>query len=635
METSSQVAIFIDFENVAISAEDLYGKCDLGLIMAVAEQWGRIVIRRAYCDWTGFEQYQQDLIEHAIELTQLFRYSPRHRKNAADIQMVVDALETAFTHPEMATFVLVTGDSDFSAVARKLRAYGKVVIGVGLRQSTSEVLVKACDHFVLYDTLIDDTRTSVYRLEKSRQLLLDALRLILPQVEEDAINGSQLKMMMLKMDPTFNEADLGYPQFRSFLEAQSDLVRVQVRDQILWVSLKSSLALPSTEDELMRYRVALSAAGLILLDPHTRADVLLDLYTLLAEAPGKYTLDQAAIRLKAKYDAENVLRSREEVQEVARLVKYADVLITRPQSWQLDPLTLKTGLQAQDFVDRSESAYLIVMIQNNLELKPDLLAQLLFGTLDQRARVVRLTMLAKQAWTATLESERKAQVPVSEGACYLNDIPQLLPVLQALDKVKLEGKISLERAAQLNQEGLQLRMTDFEKARGYFIQAARMVCHLMQSGVQGASRMELEWYLASYCAASAGLYYFRSEYTQAKAYYLSFFTLAKENEPVWEKVHRLVEPLLSFYFIIAAGAYGELLEFRPGRTHPARMAIALHTYPNDTVRDRWLELARELYLVNPAILRIVIRRLEILEQTAQISGTRETRLALEAIVLQA
>ena len=633
METSSQVAIFLDFENIAISAEDLYGKCDLGLIMAVAEQWGRIVIRRAYCDWTGYEQYQQDLIEHAIELTQLFRYSARHRKNAADIQMVVDALETAFTHPEIETFILATGDSDFSAVARKLRAYGKTVIGLGLRQSTSEVLVKACDHFVLYDTLIEDTRTSVYRLEKSRQLLLDAMRMMIPQVEDNTINGSQLKMMMLKMDPTFNEADLGYPQFRNFLEAQADLVRVEVRDQILWASLKPSLALPPTEDELMRYRVALSTAGLILLDPHTRADVLLDLYTLFAEAPDILTLDQAVIRLKAKYDAENVLRSREEVQEVAKLVKYADVLMHRPQSWQLDPLTLKAGLLAQDFVDRSESAYLTVMIQNNLELKPDLLAQLLFGTLDQRPRVVRLTTLAKQAWAATLESERKAQIPISEGACYLNDVPQLLPILQAMEKVELEGTISLERAAQLNQEGLQVRMTDFDRARGYFIQAARMVCELMQTGVQGAGRMELEWYLGSYCAASAGLHYFRSEYTEAKSYYLSFFALAKETEPVWEKVHRLVEPLLSFYFIIAAGAYGELLEFRPGRTHPARMAIALYTYPNETVRDQWLALARELYAVNPTVLRIVVRRLEILEQTAQISGTRDTRRALESIVL--
>jgi len=629
-----QVAIFVDFENVAISAEDLYGKCDLGLIMAVAERWGRIVIRRAYCDWTGFEQYQQDLIEHAIELTQLFRYSSRHRKNAADIQMVVDALETAFNHPEIETFILVTGDSDFSAVARKLRAYGKKVVGVGLRQSTSEVLVKACDHFVLYDTLVEDTRTSVYRLEKGRQLLLDVMRLLLPQVEGDAVNGSQLKMMMLKMDPTFNEADLGYPQFRSFLEAQSDLVRVDVREQILWVSLKPAVARTAIEDALMQYRVSLSTAGLSLLDPHTRADVLLDLYALLSEAPGVYTFDQAIIHLKAKYDTENVLRSREEVQEVVKLIKYADVLTVRPQSWKLDALTVKAGLQAQDFVDRSESAYLTVLLQNNLELKPDLLAQLLFGTLDQRARVMRLITLSRQTWAAAVESARKAQVPISEGACYLNDIEQLLPILHALEKVDLTAPPSLERAAQLNQEGLQIRMTDFEQAREYFIQAARMMCDLMRAGSQGVGRMELEWYLASYCAASAGLYYFRAEYTQAKAYYLAFFALAKETEPVWEKVQRLVEPLLSFYFILAAGAYGELLEFRPGRTHPARMAIALYTYPNETVREQWLALVQELYAINPAVLRSVVRRLEILEQTTQVPGARETRLVLENKVLK-
>jgi hypothetical protein len=276
----------------------------------------------------------------------------------------------------------------------------------------------------------------------------------------------------------------------------------------------------------------------------------------------------------------------------------------------------------------------MVMLQNNLELKPDLLAQLLFGTLDQRARVMRLISLARQAWAAAVESARKAQVPINEGACYLNDIEQLLPILNALEKVKLTGPLSLERAAQLNQEGLQVRMTDFEQAREYFIQAARMVCDLMRAGSKGAGRMELEWYLASYCAASAGQYYFRSEYTQAKEYYLAFFALAKETEPVWEKVQRLVEPLLSFYFIIAAGAYGELLEFRPGRTHPARMAIALYTYPNETVREQWLTLVQELYTINPAVLRSVVHRLEILEQTTQVPGARETRLALETKVLK-
>ena len=110
------------------------------------------------------------------------------------------------------------------------------------------------------------------------------------------------------------------------------------------------------------------------------------------------------------------------------------------------------------------------------------------------------------------------------------------------------------------------------------------------------------------------------------------FALAKETEPVWEKVQRLVEPLLSFYFIIAAGAHGELLEFRPGRTHPARMAIALYMYPDGEVREQWLNLVQELHTVNPTVLRTVIRRLEILEQTNPPPGTRETRLAMEMVV---
>ncbi|MBN1873110.1 MAG: NYN domain-containing protein [Anaerolineae bacterium] len=631
MESKPQVAIFMDFENVALSAEDLYGKCDLNLIMNVAEQWGHSVIRRAYCDWTGFAQYQQDLIEYSFELTQLFRYSSRHRKNAADIQMVVDALETAFTHPEVNVFVLVTGDSDFSAVARKLRAYGKQVIGIGLRQSTSEVLVKACDHFVLYDTLIEDTRTSVYRLERARQLLLDVMRMLLPQVEGDAVNGSQLKMMMLKMDPTFNEADMGYPQFRNFLEAQSDLVKIALRDQVLWVSLKPAAMLEPAEDELLQYRLALSTAGLRLLDPHTRTDILLDLYTLFSEAAGVYTLDKAIIQLKVNYDTDNILRSREEVQEVARLVKYADVWLSPPQSWQLDALALRNDVQAQEFVDRSESAYLVVMIQNNLELQSAPLAQLLFGTLDQRARVDHLIDLAQQTYIQSQVLD-KTQCAVGAGICYLNEIAELEQVLKELEAVRLEGPLSLEHAAELNREGLRVRMTNFEQAREHFIQAARIVCDLMAAGERGASRMDLEWYLASYCAATAGVHYFRVEYEQAKDYYLAFFALAKETEPVWEKVQRLVEPLLSFYFILAAGAQGELLEFRPGRTHPARMAIALYTDPNETIREQWLALVERLHQVNPAVLRIVIRRLETLEQTSPLPGTRETRLALERIV---
>ncbi len=631
--TDSQVAVFIDFENVAITAEEIYGKCDLNVIMATAGQWGRCSIRRAYCDWTGFSQYQQDLIEHSIELTQLFRYSARHRKNAADIQMVVDALEVAFTHLEVDTFVLVTGDSDFSAVARKLRAYGKTVVGIGLRQSTSEVLVKACDEFILYDTLVGpETRTAAHSLERARLLLLGAMRTLLPQVESNTVNGSQLKLMMVKMDSAFNETELGYRQFRDFLEAQSDIVRIDFVDNVLVASLKPTATMEPEQGQLLEYRVALSAAGLGLMDPHARTAILQDLFALLSDAPGVYTLDEVVIQLKAKYDADNVLRSREDVQEIAKLMRYADIFTTRPQSWQLDKLAFRPDLQAQSFVDCCESGYIAVLIQKNLNLRHDILALLLFGTSDQGSRVEQLAMLASETWAVDKKLDRDAQGEARDWRRYLREIPEMLIVIQDLSATLLDETPSLARAAELSDMGMRIRTTDFEKARLHFLKAARMMCDLIESGEPGANMPDLEWYLASYCAASAGSYFFRFDYDQAQTYYLAFFALAKETEPVWDKVQRLVEPLTSFYFTIAANVHRELLEHPPGRTHPARLAIALFVHTNPAVREYWLSQVRELNRTNSAILRMVIQRIDHFERAAEVPGARETRQALETIL---
>ncbi|MBN1487543.1 MAG: NYN domain-containing protein [Anaerolineae bacterium] len=625
-----QVAVYVDFENIALSAEQTYGKCDLNAIMEAAERWGRIAVRKAYCDWTGFSQYQQDLIEHSFELTQLFRFSSRHRKNAADIQMVVDALETAFTHPEIETFVLVTGDSDFSAVARKLRAYGKRVVGIGLRQSTSEVLVKACDHFILYDTLIEpDTRTAVYRLERARQLLVDAMHTLIPQVAGQDVNASALKVMMLKLDPTFNEADMGYQQFRDFVEGQSDLVDVQLEEKTLLVTLRAERRKQLEEEATFEYRVALTNVGLRLMDPHTRSGILRDLHQLLSQAPDIYTLDQAVLQLKAQYDAENVLRTREEVQEVVKLLRYTDVLDPHPQSWQLDPLTLKANIQAQTFVDYCESGYIALFMRKNLPIKPSLLASLLFGTLDQQARVERLAEIAEKICAES--PQFMAETLGISGTCNLKEEPELDIIFQDLEALDLDEEPTLIRAAELNGAGLRIRTTDFEQARIYFLKAARMICDLLDDGEPGASTMDLEWYLASYCAATAGANFFRFDYNRAATYYLAFFALARETSPAWEKIQRLIQPLLSFYFAIAANEYGEMLAFPPGRTDPARIAVELYMHDNLAVRQHWRHQISELHRVNPAILRMLVQRLWTFEKTAEIEGTRETRNALEML----
>jgi uncharacterized LabA/DUF88 family protein len=630
-----QVGVFIDFENIVISAEQSYGHCQLGRIFEAAERWGRCIIRRAYGDWTHFEEYRYDLIGHSVDLIQLFHYGGQRQKNAADIQMVVDVLETALTHPDIDTYVLVSGDSDFSAVARKLRNYGRKVIGIGLREATSEVLVKACDQFILYDTLIEpETRTMAYTLERARQLLLDTMRKLDPRSAGQEVLATRLKLTMLAQDPTFTELSLGFGQFKEFLEAQEDLVELSKKSETeLVVALKPSATREPLREEMAQYRLALETAGLRLVDPHTRTEILSDLFNLLQKRPGELTLDQASLQLKTHYDTTNVLRTRDEVQEVVKLVRYADVLDGRPQSWELDPLVLKVDLSVQDLVDRCESAYIAALLQKNLIVEPDLLALLLFGTLDQRARIERLARAAQQ--NTPTKQERALAVSDAEWSAFLREDKELQILFHDLEGCVLGEESTLQTAQEWNDRGLQLRTTDFEQARHCFLRAARMMCELLRKEEPGASLIDLKWYLASYCAAAAGASFFRDDFGLAAQYYQAFFSLVQETDAVWDKVQRLVQPMLSFYFTIAASEFGHWLDVQPGRTVPARILVKLHQHEDEKTRERWQQLAVELARINSALVRIVIQQLEAMEKLADTPAPGEVRFILAEMVREA
>jgi hypothetical protein len=600
--------------------------------MEAAERWGRCIIRRAYGDWTRFEKYKHDLIAHSMDLVQLFHYGGQRQKNAADIQMVVDVLETALTQPEIGTYVLVSGDSDFSAVARKLRNYGRQVIGIGLRQATSEVLVKACDQFILYDTLIEpETRTMAYTQERARQLLVDTMRRLDPQPNGQGVLATRLKLAMLRQDPTFSEITLGFAQFKEFLDAQKDVVVLHQRNETeLFVALRPSAPREPLREEMAQYRLALETAGLRLVEPHTRAEILLDLFDLLQQQPGRHTLDQAVLQLKIQYDTSNVLRTRDEVQEVVKLVRYAQVLERQPSSWELDPLDLKADLSAQAFVDRCESAYVVALLQKNLIVEPDLLALLLFGTLDQRARTERLLRAAQQSLPRKLEAA--PGLPSLEGSAFLREDAELEIVLDDLRGCVLGEEPTLQAAQDWNDRGFHLRTTDFEQARQCFLQAARMMWALLTREERGASLTELNWYLTSYCASAAGASFFRDDWAPAARYYLAFFSLAQETDPVWDKVQGLVQPMLSFYFTIAASEYGHWLDVQPGRTVPGRILVKLHGHQDEQTRARWQELATDLARVNLAVLRIIIQQLEAMQKLSDSPATDQVRAILVEIV---
>lgn len=617
----SPVALFMDFENLAISAEEAFGRLKTEILIRTSEQFGRCVAKKAYGDWTRFGKYSQDLLEYAIEAIQLFHYGGYNDKNAADIQMVVDILEMLFTHPEVEVYVLATGDSDFSAVARKLRSYGKRVIGIGLQQATSEVLVNSCDQFLIYDAIVEPaTRTQSYSLEKARQLLLNTMQAMSRQTGGQPILAAPLKNLMLQKDPTFSEGKLGFSQFRDFLAEQADMVEIGNRENQVVVSLNPGITEKASSDPSMEYRTALDREGLPLLDPYTRTSVLRDFFILLKENPGGYTLLDAETHLKAHYDSSNILRSRDEVHEVIKLARFVDVIVPKPQSWELDALTLRPDLDQQAFIDYCESVYIATFIARNLRVDAELISKLLFGTVDKQSRVSQLIDIARSKGpdAAQTKKNRSRQLPA-----WITGKSYLLPAWNDLESFELDGEPTLERALLASEEGMRIRSSDFEQAKRYHIEAAKIIYLLLEKKVPGASLVDLQWQLSSYCAAAAGAAFFRHEYPSAIDYYLAFFSITIETEPVWEKVDRLVLPMLSFYFTIAANQEQVMLDVSPGHKHPAHIAAAVLNSPNPQVQDRARELARKLAEINPALLRKIIERLDTVRLQGKEQRTEE------------
>lgn len=148
------VAVFIDFENIVTAAESRYYTLDLNRLFAELGRRGRLVLKRAYGDWSRFTKYRDDLLRHGVDLIQIYAYGHKIARNRADVRMAIDAMEVLFTHPDVQIFAIVSGDSDFSSLITRLREHGKVVIGIGVQGATSDLIPALCDEFIYYDTLI-------------------------------------------------------------------------------------------------------------------------------------------------------------------------------------------------------------------------------------------------------------------------------------------------------------------------------------------------------------------------------------------------------------------------------------------------------------------------------------------------
>jgi uncharacterized protein (TIGR00288 family) len=232
-----KIAMFCDLENIAIGVRDsAIKKFDINLILERLLEKGKIIVKKAYCDWERYSDYKRPFHEAAIEMIEIPQkhYSG---KNSADIKMVVDAMDLCYSKEHLDTFVIVSGDSDFSPLVSKLKENDKTVIGVGVKDASSALLIANCDEFIYYEDIWRDRQSAptVEAPDKKKseafRLMVDAMQ-ALSRENKDVLWGSMIKQTMQRKKPSFNEGYYGYSTFSDLLEdaERNNLIKLK-KDQ--------------------------------------------------------------------------------------------------------------------------------------------------------------------------------------------------------------------------------------------------------------------------------------------------------------------------------------------------------------------------------------------------------------------
>jgi uncharacterized protein (TIGR00288 family) len=254
----TNMALFCDFENVALGVRDAkYAQFDIKKVLERLLLKGSIVVKKAYCDWDRYKEFKATMHEAAFELIEI-PHVRQSGKNSADIRMVVDALDLCYTKAHVDTFVIISDDSDFSPLVSKLRENNKYVIGLGVKDSTSDLLSANCDEFIFYDDLVrvqeakkkqvakktppkakaEATKPAAAKSEDDKKqeamdFLVETVEgLISERGSDEKIWGSMVKTTMQRRRPGFNESFYGYRSFRELVEdTQRNKLLTMIRDE--------------------------------------------------------------------------------------------------------------------------------------------------------------------------------------------------------------------------------------------------------------------------------------------------------------------------------------------------------------------------------------------------------------------
>jgi len=611
-----QIAVFIDFENVATSAEANFGDFDVNAVMDLLRTRGRLLIKRAYGDWGRFHRYRRPMMENGIDLFQLYSVGIQ-QKNRADVRLAIDAMETVFTRPNIDTYAILSGDSDFTELIHKLRDYGKYTVGIGLRSATSDLLRRACDEFVFYETLVTEELSEIadeLQLPDPRDLLRRAV-CAAEQKGETPVFAGRLKQIMLGLDSSFNEANYGFPQFRAFLEAHKELIDIEEHGLQLYVTLRkveAAVSLPTpppppikpTADLVQRYRSFLRESSLRVVDLTTRQQVLRDLIATLQAQPEPVSLNAAADLLKDRYDAENALTPKIAVPDVMRLLVMSGALeFAGRQACSDAPLRNALSLSLDDLAWGCEAVYVWRLVEGAVPVVPSQLVPVLYDGSTDVSRAVSLCQGLVDR--GMIQPVGDAYVVAADQITRLIQREELLMVAADLARVAMSVGEPLTplTAENLFREGSELRQKDFAGSSQRYLQAARVQLEALRAGQTRAGFDDLKWYLASYCSVKAGHAFVNGTYDDAIPYYLAFFSLAQEADSVWPRIQRLVSPMSSYFFAIAGKQLDVVVPSNLGRSLACQVALRVHNHTNPAVGQNWERLIGRLADVNLGIVR--------------------------------
>jgi uncharacterized LabA/DUF88 family protein len=636
---SEQLAIFIDFENIALWAEREFFDFEITDLIESLQTRGPAVVKRAYADWSRFTRYRDGMMNNSIDLIQI--YSVRAGKNRADIRMAIDAFEIALTRPQIRTYVIVSGDSDFSPLAAKLREYGRYTIGIGPRSITHDLLVRSCDEFIYLETALgepgDVDDRSCAEIERARNLLEKALKAH-GQRGDLPVMATRLKQTMLLMDPAFNEANLGYPQFKPWLEEHSDLAKLFIKDLQLYVAPVDYIAtgylevtpdegepsaqqpVPKTERSAparqpleAQYRQAFTRMKMTGLDLNIRRDILRDIYRELNDHPGEQTTEELLDMLEERYESAGLIRNKSMLRETLQLAfrQGAFSYYDQPVS-PYAPVKLAQGIDSEaSFVGRAEADFVYALVRSGMELDTAELAYLLLNDRNQSDYIQSL--LEDLTRRGMIITRNKRYVLPGSGNIPFADDPALRILCRDIEQVTIPDGVQpgADSARTLAKKAMVQRSQDFAASSNTYLLACRVQWDALEMGEPGATLEDLRWYMASYASAIAGkLSQVNRDYGGARPYYLSFFALVQEDDPLWGRMRGLINPMLAYYWSNTGRELDiNVSAWNLSMSSPAQIAVYAATHPSAELRRLWHKVTLDLAQINPSVLRRIASQL--------------------------